>query len=111
MTCKQWDVILLPFPYTDLSSAKKRPAVIISPLQYNKGLDTVFMYLTSKISKRDEKGSHELLKWKEAGLPLPSMTKMKFMALDKNLIVKKIGEIQDADKTIIKQKLKLFFAL
>lgn len=36
------DVIVLPFPFTDLSSAKRRPAVIIADITFdrteNKGM-------------------------------------------------------------------------
>ena len=36
MKYKQGDIILLPFPYTDLSNTKQRPAVIISKDDINK---------------------------------------------------------------------------
>ena len=32
---KQRDIILIPFPYSDLSQEKRRPAVIISDSEYN----------------------------------------------------------------------------
>lgn len=34
---KQGDIILIPYPYTDLSATKTRPAVIISKSTANKG--------------------------------------------------------------------------
>lgn len=36
MKYKQGDIILLPYPYTDLSNTKQRPAVIISKDSVNK---------------------------------------------------------------------------
>lgn len=39
------DVVVLPFPFTDLSSAKKRPALIIADLN---GDDYIMLQITSK---------------------------------------------------------------
>lgn len=111
MTYKKWDIVLLPFPYTDLSSTKKRPAVIISPETYNRGLDVMLMFLTSNLKTEQREGDYELTKWQEAGLPKPSMTRMKVMTLDKDFILKKIGEIQPEDGLKIDEFLKNFFAL
>lgn len=42
---KKGDIILLPFPFTDLSGAKNRPAVL---LVYNK-LDIVVAFITTQL--------------------------------------------------------------
>ena len=39
------DVIVLPFPFTDLSSAKRRPALILSDIT---GDDYIMLQITSK---------------------------------------------------------------
>lgn len=39
------DVVVLPFPFTDLSSSKKRPAVILASPQGN---DYIMLQITSK---------------------------------------------------------------
>ena len=45
---KQREIVLLPFPYSDLSSTKKRPALIVSNNNYNERFnDVVVCVITS----------------------------------------------------------------
>ena len=54
MMLKQRDIILIPIPFTDLASQKRRPAIIISSDTYNsKNEDIVVVALTSNIEPRD----------------------------------------------------------
>lgn len=47
------DIILVPFPFTDQSTTKKRPAVVISSKAYNtKRPDLIIMAMTSQIKPR-----------------------------------------------------------
>ena len=51
---KRGDVVLVPFPFTDLSSSKRRPALVISPDALNDQMeDVVVAALTWAI--REEK--------------------------------------------------------
>ena len=45
----KWDIVLVPFPFINLTTNKKRPALIISPDKYNKNLDVVIAFITSKL--------------------------------------------------------------
>jgi len=69
---EKWDLILVPFPFTDLSSVKRRPAVIVSPDSYNQNKDVIIAYVTSQLTIASRLGDYKLQKWKEAGLPKPS---------------------------------------
>ncbi|HET8865365.1 MAG TPA: type II toxin-antitoxin system PemK/MazF family toxin [Gracilimonas sp.] len=111
MTYNQWDIVLLPFPFTNLKTNKKRPALIISPKEYNLGLDILVMFVTSNINAEDRVGDYELIEWKEAGLPKPSMTRMKFATIDKNLVVKKIAALREVDIIQLKKEIKTFLGL
>jgi len=44
------DVILVPFPFTDQSQAKQRPAVVVSSARYNtERPDLILMAITSQV--------------------------------------------------------------
>jgi mRNA interferase MazF len=46
--CRQGDVVLLPFPFTDLTTTKQRPAVVISSEAFNaRQRDVVVLAITS----------------------------------------------------------------
>ncbi len=45
---EQRDIVLMPFPYTDLSGAKQRPALIISNKKINKTGDRICCLITSQ---------------------------------------------------------------
>ncbi len=44
------DIVVLPFPYSDLSSSKKRPAMVLADL---KGDDIILCQITSRFVKDD----------------------------------------------------------
>lgn len=62
---KRWDLVLVPFPFTDLSSTKRRPALIVSPDIYNAGKDVVIAYVTSKLASKPLHGDYKLQKTKK----------------------------------------------
>jgi len=111
MTCEKWDIVLVPFPFTNLRSIKKRPALIISPNQYNSGPDFVIQFITSNIKSYGRTGDTIIQKWKESGLPKPSMIRMKFATIEKSIIIKRIGRVTPIDQNTIHNKLYTFFSL
>jgi mRNA interferase MazF len=107
-TCKKWDIVLVPFPFTNLFTTKKRPALIISPDDYNNGDDVIILFITSKMNTSKRKGDYHIKNWRDAGLPKPSMTRMKFATIEKSLTIKWIGSIKPADRQNLTTELHSF---
>ena len=106
---KKWDIILVHFPFTDLKTTKKRPALIISPDEYNEKLDVVIAFITSKLDSEYRTGDYKIQEWEQSNLPKPSMIRMKFATIDKSIIVKKIGKLIEKDKAEFTKLLIDFF--
>lgn len=88
------DVVLVRYPFSDLTGAKVRPAVIIGT---SHGSQDVFIVpLTSKTTSLLQ-GEFALADWQEAGLNVPSAVKRGVYTVHESLVVKKVGKISDAD--------------
>ena len=76
MAYRQGDIVLVSFPFTDLSSSKRRPALVLSPDSFNAaGEDLVLAAVTSHIT--DDLNAVHLWRgdFAEGRLPKPSMVK------------------------------------
>jgi mRNA interferase MazF len=107
---RKWDIILVPFPFTDLTAAKRRPALVVSPDSYNKsGQDVVIVFLTSRTDISPRPGDYRIRFWKESGLPKASLLRMRFATIDREIIVKRIGRLFGEERSSVRDVLKEFF--
>jgi mRNA interferase MazF len=108
--CRKWDIILVPFPFTDLTAAKRRPALVVSPDDFNKsGPDVVIAFLTSRLEVSRRPGDYRIRFWKESGLPKASLLRMKFATIDHEIIVKRIGRLIEMERDKVRDVLREFF--
>ena len=107
---EKWDIILVPFPFTDFKTTKKRPALVVSPTRYNTGTDLIIAFMTSNVNSLERMGDYHIKEWQAAHLPKPSMIRMKFATIDKNIIIKKLGRLANADMTGFSKILIDFFS-
>lgn len=107
---KKWDIVLVPFPFTDLSSYKKRPSMIVSPDNFNLNEDLVIAFITSNIPEILRFGDFEIKDLKTSGLPKPSIIRMKFTTINKSIIIKKIGELSESERNTFQKLLFEFFS-
>ncbi|MBM3358092.1 MAG: type II toxin-antitoxin system PemK/MazF family toxin [Betaproteobacteria bacterium] len=70
------DIVLVPFPFTDQTGAKKRPAVVVSSAAYHAARrDVLIMAVTSQSRPAGAIGELTVKDWKGAGLLKPSVIK------------------------------------
>lgn len=93
------DVVLVPFPFTDQTTSKKRPAVVISSQAYNaRRPDVIVMAITSRILRAaGDAGECAIQEWAAAGLPKPSLIKPVVATIQADLILRRLGSLQGAD--------------
>ena len=92
-------VVLVPFPFTDQTAIKKRPAVVVSSTQYNDlRPDLVIMAVTSQLRVTGEFDGLILADWQAAGLLKPSAIKPVFATIEEPLVLGSLGKLAKRDE-------------
>ncbi len=98
-TYKFGDIILVPFPFTDQTTVKKRPAVVVSSEEYNSGRpDLIIMAITSRLHQVDRLGEKLVTDWQAAGLLKPSVFKPILATIENTLVLRQLGSLQNEDR-------------
>src|SRR5437879_4370710 len=88
-------IILVPFPFTDLTATKARPALIVSPSDRS-ARDVIVCFITSQVQPGIP---HSLLLKRTAasGLKVPSLVRFdKIATLDRRIVLGEIGRMSPA---------------
>lgn len=105
------DVVLVPFPFTDQSAAKRRPAVVISANSYNRERpDVIIMAVTSRMRATGPVTDIQIKEWKEAGLLKPSVVKPIITTIEQSLVLRRLGRLQPRDQDLLQQTLATILA-
>ncbi|MCR4292288.1 MAG: type II toxin-antitoxin system PemK/MazF family toxin [Candidatus Kuenenia sp.] len=111
-TYNKGDIIIVPFPFSDQTATKKRPAVIISSNQYNNtSPDIIIMAITSKTGKNLTTGDCLIYNWQDAGLLKPSVIKPAISTIEQTLVLKELGKLSQKDLVSLENSLIEFLDL
>jgi mRNA interferase MazF len=92
------DVLLVPFPFTDQTTTKKRPTIVISSDRYNQSkLDILLIAVTSQVKTPLQFGEILITEWSKSGLLKPSVIKPIITTLEQQLVIKKLGKLEAID--------------
>ena len=110
MIYEPFDIVVVPFPFTDSAQTIRRPALVLSQHTNfgNKIGHSVLAMITSR--KNDPWPLDcEIISKKQSGLTAPSVVRMKLFTLDNRFIIKNIGHLSDSDQKKVKQSLSQIF--
>ncbi len=86
------DIVVLPFPYSDLSASKKRPAMVLADL---KGDDIILCQITSQFVKDDYAIALDNSDFVKGSLNQPSNIRPnRLFTAEKSIIDRKIGTVK-----------------
>ncbi len=92
---EQGDIVLVPFPFTNLKAVKKRPVLILSNNDYNDSSeDTITCGITSNIGNHDHSVLIDNKDLVSGSIPVQSRIKAdKLFTLEQSIIVKKMAKV------------------
>ena len=112
MTYKPFDVVVVPFPFTDIKADKRRPALILSSdAKFNKRSGHSVLTMITSQNNPDWPLDTKLTGNHQAGLKAPSKVRMKLFTLDNRLIVRRIGQLTTEDKKAVSISLRSLLAI
>ncbi len=98
------EVVLVPFPFTDQSGVKKRPAVVVSSSGYHANRrDLIIMAITSQVRTPPGFGEALVADWQAAGLIKPSVMKPVFATIEQGLVVRTMGTLSTSDLRTLRE--------
>lgn len=102
------EIVLVRYPFSDLTSSKVRPAVVVNAPHTSQDLFVVA--LTSKTSNLLA-GEFVLADWKAAGLNVETALKRGIFTIKKTLVKKRVGKLSDVDAEQLEQSLRGWLGL
>ncbi len=97
------DVVLVRYPFSDLSGSKIRPAIVVNAPHVSR--DVFIVPLTSKTASLLP-GEFLLAGWEAAGLNVPTAVKRGLYTVSQTLIVKTIGRLTQPDAERVEHSLR-----
>jgi mRNA interferase MazF len=103
MSCSRNEIVLLPVPFTDLTSRKVRPAIVVGRI----GADLLIVPLTSQLGNTD----FVLQAWRAAGLNVATGVKGQIATVEERLVVKTVGTLTAPDRQLLDDRLRVWLQL
>lgn len=102
MTFDAFDVVVVPFPFTDRSTTKRRPALVLSDAKaFNKQVGQSVLAMITSARNSDWPLDVEIADLDSAGLPSSSVVRMKLFTLDDQLVIRKAGALAKSDRKCV----------
>ena len=79
------DVVLISFPFTDLTGTKTRPVVVVSGEEFEKRTKNIIVAMITSVA-HDTPYDYELRDWRGANLLSPSWVRAKLATLEPKLV-------------------------
>jgi mRNA interferase MazF len=106
-----FDVVRVPFPFTDRKAEKIRPALVVSDrAAFNRPAGHSVMAMITSAGHAPWPLDVPISDLKSAGLPAPSIVRFKLFTLDHRLVRGKLGRLGEGDRAKMQKAIRRLFA-
>ena len=106
MTFEAFDVVVVPFPFTNRDASKRRPALVVSNRSFNETHPVVVLAMVTSAANAGWPSDVSITDLAGAGLKAESVVRMKLFTLDQALIRRKIGALGVRDRTAMERTVR-----
>jgi mRNA interferase MazF len=100
-----WDLVKVPFPYTNRPVQQRRPALVVAVPHIPGAPDLLWVVMVTSAANRGCQGDVAVSNLQQAGLPAPSVVRSAKIATIEAGDAEKIGQLPSADRPLVAQAL------
>ena len=101
-----FDVLVVPFPFTDRAAQKRRPAVALTARAVNATLGHTICAMVTSADNPPWPNDVAIRELETAGLSAASVIRLKWFTIDNRLILRRAGTLAEADRRTLRQVIK-----
>src|SRR5690242_5106215 len=101
-----WDVVKVPFPYTDRPVRQRRPALVIALGELQAVHSLLWLAMITSAANRGWRGDVSVSDIEAAGLPIPSIVRPAKLATIEARDAERLGTLARADRPAVRRYLR-----
>ncbi|MCY4488360.1 MAG: type II toxin-antitoxin system PemK/MazF family toxin [Deltaproteobacteria bacterium] len=109
MTFDTLDVVVVPFPFADRETSKRRPALVVSSADFNAAHEQSILTMITSV-RAPWPSDVDIQDWQGVGLSVPCKVRFKLFTVDDGMIVRRIGSLSTRDARAIRTALSRVLA-
>jgi mRNA interferase MazF len=108
---RTWDVVVVPFPYSEAQQTVVRPGVIVSTPRLHQKTRMYYVAMITNARHAPWEGDVRVSDLKAAGLPVESIVRpAKIATFDESAIYRAVGSLPAGDRKDVLESLRGFLA-
>ena len=104
--CEVWDLVKVPFPYTNRPVQQRRPALVVAIPEAPAALNLLWVLMITSAGNRGWPGDVIVSNLDDAGLPAPSVVRLAKIATIEAHEAERMGRLAHADQLQVAEVLQ-----